>query len=142
METFQIVVDTNILVAAFRSKRGAANLFIDRLRDSRWQVNVSTPLLLEYEEVLKRPEMSEFISPLEVDCFLDALCSISVCHDIFFLWRLLTRDPEDAFLFELAVRTKADFLVTYNPKDFINLTDFGVKSVTRKGFLQIVGDLR
>jgi len=86
--------------------------------------------------------MSEFVSLLIVDCFVNALCSVCVCHDIFFLWRLPTREPEDAFLFVLAVRTKADFLVTYNPKDFINLTDFGVKSVTRKGFLQIVGDLR
>ncbi len=57
-QTLQIISDTNILVAAFRSKRGAANLLLDKLDDSRWQVNVSTALLLEYEDVLKRPEMN------------------------------------------------------------------------------------
>lgn len=141
MRTIQIIVDTNILIAALRSKRGAANLLLERLHDPRWQVNVSTPLLLEYEDVLKRPEMREFISSEDVDHFLDALCLISECHDIFFLWRLLTDDPDDAFLFELAVRINADFLITYNPRDFMNLPDFGVKLVTPKEFLQIVGDL-
>ncbi len=53
----QIILDTNILVAAFRSRRGAANLLLDKLKDSRWQVNVSTPLLLEYEDVLKYDEV-------------------------------------------------------------------------------------
>lgn len=114
---------------------------LEQLRDPRWHVNVSTPLLLEYEEVLKRSEMSEFIATEDIDHFLDAFCSISECHDIFFLWRLLTDDPNDAFIFELAVRINADFLVTYNPKDFSNLSDFGVKLATPKEFLKFVGDL-
>jgi predicted nucleic acid-binding protein len=57
-QVLQIILDTNILIAAFRSKRGAANLLLDKLDDPRWQVNVSTALLLEYEDVLKRSEMN------------------------------------------------------------------------------------
>jgi putative PIN family toxin of toxin-antitoxin system len=63
----QIIIDTNIFVAAFRSQKGVANLLLQKLKDVRWQVNVSTPLLLEYEDVLKRPEMNEFISENDVD---------------------------------------------------------------------------
>ena len=137
----QIILDTNILVAAFRSRRGAANFLLDKLDDSRWQVNVSTPLLLEYEDVLKRGEMKNFISETDVDLFLDGICSIADNHEIFYLWRLLAKDPNDAFILELAVRVNADFIITYNKKDFPAATDFGVKLVTPKEFLQFVGDL-
>ncbi len=137
----QIILDTNILVAAFRSQRGAANLFLDKLDDPRWQVNVSTPLLLEYEDVLKRPEMSDFISEDDVDIFLDGLCSIAENYDIFYLWRLLAKDPNDAFILELAVRANADFIITYNKKDFPAAADFDIKLVTPKEFLEFVGDL-
>lgn len=137
----QIILDTNVLVAAFRSRRGAANLLLDKLDDSRWRVNVSTPLLLEYEDVLKRPEMNDFISEEDVDVFLDGLCSIAENYDIFYLWRLLAKDPNDAFILELAVRARADFIITYNKIDFPAAADFGIKLVTPKEFLEFVGDL-
>lgn len=140
-QPLQIILDTNVLVAAFRSKEGAANLLLDKLDDPRWHVNVSTPLLLEYEEVLKRREMSEFISETDVDIFIDGLCSISKCHDIFYLWRLLAKDPNDAFILEIAVRINADFIITFNSRDFSNAADFGVRLATPKEFLQFVGDL-
>jgi putative PIN family toxin of toxin-antitoxin system len=137
----QIILDTTVLVAAFRSRRGAANLLLDKLDDSRWQVNVSTPLLLEYEDVLKRDEMKNFISKPDVDTFLDGLCSVAEFHDIFYLWRLLAKDPNDAFVLELAVRANADFIVTYNKKDFPAAADFDIKLVTPKEFLEFVGEL-
>jgi putative PIN family toxin of toxin-antitoxin system len=140
-QILQIILDTNILVAAFRSKRGATNLLLDKLDDSRWQVNVSTALLLEYEDVLKRPEMSDFLSASDVDIFLDGLCTISEFNDIYYLWRLLAKDPNDAFILELAVRVNADFIITYNKKDFPAAADFDIKLVTPKEFLEFVGDL-
>ncbi len=140
-QILQIILDTNILVAAFRSRRGAANLLLDKLNDSRWQVNVSTALLLEYEDVLKRPEMKDFISKSDVDILLDGLCAIAESSDIFYLWRLLAKDPNDAFILELAVRVNADFIITYNKKDFPAADDFDIQLVTPKEFLQFVGDL-
>jgi putative PIN family toxin of toxin-antitoxin system len=140
-QVLQIILDTNILVAAFRSKRGAANFLLDKLDDPRWQVNVSTPLLLEYEDVLKRPEMNDYISESDVDIFLDGLCAIAENYDIFFLWRLLAKDPNDVFILELAVSANADFIITYNAKDFPAAADFGIKLATPKEFLQFVGDL-
>lgn len=140
-QILQIILDTNILVAAFRSKRGAANFLLDKLNDSRWQVNVSTALLLEYEDVLKRPEMKDFISKSDVDVFLNGLCTIAEFNDIFYLWRLLAKDPNDAFILELGVRVNANFIITYNKKDFPAAADFDIQLVTPKEFLQFVGDL-
>ena len=85
--------------------------------------------------------MKVFISETEVDIFLNGLCTISECHDIFYLWRLLAKDPNDAFILELAVRINADFIITYNAKDFPAAESFGVKLVTPKEFLEFIGDL-
>lgn len=140
MHGLKFVLDTNVLVAAFRSKRGAASHLLRRVLAEGWQTNVSTPLLLEYEAVLKRPEMAEFISPDLVDEFLDGLCVNAIFHDIYFLWRSHVRDQNDAFIFELAVRTGSDYLITFNRKDFPAASEFGVKLVTPREFLEIIGE--
>ena len=86
---YQIVLDTNIIASAFRSQRGTSYKLLTVLKDSRWQVNLSTPLVLEYEEVLKRPGMIEGFNDAAIDTFLDGLCAIANRHDIFYLWRPL-----------------------------------------------------
>ena len=85
--------------------------------------------------------MRGFIVEADVDVFLNGLCAIAVCHDIFYLWRLLAKDPDDSFLLELAVRANADFIITYNPKDFPAAASFGIKLATPREFLQLLGDL-
>jgi len=49
------VLDTNVLVAALRSKRGASFALLSRLTEGSFAVALSVPLLFEYEEVLSRP---------------------------------------------------------------------------------------
>ena len=141
MKKLQIVIDTNVFVAAFRSRRGAANLLLDRLSDERWRINVSNALLLEYEDVLKRTGMDPFVSSSEVDKFINAICSVSTFHEIFFLWRSSSHDSDDSFLLELAVKCQADFIVTFNTKDLSAANEFGVKLVSPREFLEFVGDL-
>jgi putative PIN family toxin of toxin-antitoxin system len=141
MGKIQVVLDTNVLVAALRSKRGAASQLVRGLLQGQWQLNVSNPLVLEYEAVLKRSEMSEFISIAEADEFVDALCSVAINHRIFFLWRLMVRDPDDAFVFELAIKANIDYLITFNTNDFPLASEFGVKLVTPREFLEDVGEL-
>jgi len=138
MEKIRVVIDTNVLVAAFRSQRGAANRLLMCLDDKQFEVAVSNPLLFEYEDVLKRNEMSDFISHEEVDNAIEDISSISKHYDIFFLWRLLIADPNDAFILELAVRAGTEYIITYNPKDFASAADFGIKLITPKDFLSLV----
>ncbi|KPA16606.1 twitching motility protein PilT [Candidatus Magnetomorum sp. HK-1] len=56
MKKYQVIIDTNVIVSAFRSKKGASHLLVKLLRDqdTRWEANISTALILEYESVLKR----------------------------------------------------------------------------------------
>src|ERR1022692_1042855 len=50
----ETVLDTNVLVAALRSKRGASHQLLRLIGEGEWRLNVSVALALEYEEVLKR----------------------------------------------------------------------------------------
>ncbi len=141
MEKLQIVVDTNVFVAALRSKRGAANFLVNGLDDERWQLNLSNALVLEYEDVLGREEMRTFISSAEINKTINAVCSISRFHKIFYLWRFLSRDPDDNFILELAIKANADFIITFNKKDLSRAIEFGVTLVTPREFLESVGDI-
>jgi predicted nucleic acid-binding protein len=51
----QFIFDTNILVAALRSKRGASFPLLQLMADNQILVSVSVALALEYEAVLKWP---------------------------------------------------------------------------------------
>ena len=51
-----MVLDTSVLVAAFRSPSGASSLLVDAVLAGGLKPLVSVRLVLEYEAVLTRPE--------------------------------------------------------------------------------------
>ena len=138
---YQIVVDTSVIVAGLRSNLGSAFKLLTMLNDRRWQVNVSVALVLEYEAVLKREQLERFVTPMEVDRWVDDICLFSNLRTVFYQWRPIARDPNDDFVVDLAVECQADFIVTYNLKDLQPATQFGIEVVTPKTFLQLVGEL-
>jgi predicted nucleic acid-binding protein len=73
----EIVLDTNVLVATLRSKRGASSELDRSLGQADWRLNVSVALAREYEDVLKRTDMLRGISEKAIDDFLDYLFIIS-----------------------------------------------------------------
>ncbi len=139
MNPYQIVIDTNVFVSGLRSQRGAAYTLLTMLNDPRWQVNISTTALFEYEEILKRERRHFGLGEDDIDVFLDGLCHIAKHQEIFYVWRPTARDPDDEFLIDLAVAAQADFLVTYNHRDVCRVTQFGVHLVSPKEFLQHMG---
>lgn len=139
---YQIVVDTNVLLAGLRSQRGASYKLLTMLNDSRWQVNVSTTLIFEYEEVLKREREQLGLSIKDIDNLLDGICNIANKRSIFYLWRPAARDADDDFLIDLAVESQADFIITFNQRDLQEAKKFGIKVVKPKQFLKTVGEIK
>ncbi|SEH05873.1 putative toxin-antitoxin system toxin component, PIN family [Candidatus Venteria ishoeyi] len=139
--TMNIVLDTNIIIAAMRSRRGASNLLLRLLGERDWQVNLSVPLLLEYEEVCKRIMPVLGVTDQAIEDFLDYFCTICKHRQIFYLWRPQLPDPDDDFLLELAVEAEADFIISFNKRDFPNVFRFGIQVLTPKEFLLLTGDL-
>lgn len=70
----EVVLDTNVLVAAFRSKRGASYQLVRAIGLGDWRLNISVALALEYEDVLKRKDMlPDGITEADIDRFLEYL---------------------------------------------------------------------
>ncbi len=120
MNMARVVLDTNVLVAASRSRNGASFALLQALCDRRYIVLASVPLLLEYEAVLKRPAQLQAAGRSEAltDAFLDALCLLVEPVYLYFLWRPQTRDSADDMVLETALHGRAAALVTTNVKDF------------------------
>ena len=132
-----IVIDTNVLLSAMFSNRGASYKLLSMIDSEKFVVNISTTLLYEYEEIL---ELKSKLGIKYVDSILDYICLIGKKNSIFYLWRPKLKDIDDDFLLELAVKSSS-IIVTLNGKDFKPASEFGIKVMTPKEFLQYIGEL-
>jgi putative PIN family toxin of toxin-antitoxin system len=137
----QIVLDTNVLVAALRSRRGAAFHLVSLLQAALFEINLSVPLVFEYEEVLPQHRHVMGLTLIDITDFLDFLCAIANLHEIFFLWRPALTDPKDEMFLELAVKARCQYIVIYNTRNFRGADQFGITIVTPKALLETLGVL-
>lgn len=137
----QIVIDTNVLVAGLRSKRGRAFQLLSLVGTDAFDIHLSVPLVFEYEEVLRRELPRLSISESDVQTLIDYHCSAAKHHEIFFLWRPFLSDADDDMLLELAVKAGCEFIITFNTADFARIDQFGLQAVTPAEFLKRIGKL-
>jgi putative PIN family toxin of toxin-antitoxin system len=143
MASHPIVIDTNVLIAALRSSDGASYRLLNLLEHRpEIELHLSVPLVLEYEETAKRQAEELGLSLSDIDDVLDYLCSVAVLHDIFFLWRPHLRDPRDDMVLELAVSGGGLRIISYNKRDFVGASAFGVGVETAREFLVRIGELK
>ncbi|MGF1601810.1 MAG: putative toxin-antitoxin system toxin component, PIN family [Thermosynechococcaceae cyanobacterium] len=136
----QVVLDTNILIAGLRSRRGSAFQILQLVGTGCFDIHLSVPLVLEYREVLLRELPNLYITADDIETVLEFHCSIATRHRIFFLWRPFLSDPEDDMVLELAVKAGCDSVVTYNVRDFIGIERFGLQTISPSKFLQSLGE--
>ncbi len=139
MGTPQIVVDTNVLVSALRSQRGASYKLLTLLGSETFGVSVSVPLLLEYEAATRRLLGEIPLEETDLAQVLDYICAVATHRKVYYLWRPFLKDANDDMVLELAVAANADYLVGYNKNDFRGIERFGIRVVTPKEFLQAKG---
>ncbi len=139
---YQIVMDSNVLVCALRSRRGPAFALLSLVGTGKFDINLSVPLVLEYEQVAKGGRWQNKPSWSQVSDILDYLCAAGQRHKIHFLWRPRERDPKDDMVLEVAVAGQCDCIVTYNKKDFTDAGSFGIDLLTPKEFLEKIGELK
>jgi len=95
--TYHIVIDTNVIIAAMRSKRGASNLLLRLLGTSDWQAHISIPLILEHEEVCQRLLPPLDLSHEQVNDFLDYFCTVCLIIGSFIFGDLILKMPMTIF---------------------------------------------
>lgn len=137
----QIVIDTNVFISGLRSRRGASFRLLSLIGTENFDIHISVPLILEYQDVLLRQLPSFNLSSDDIDDFLNYLCLVGKSHQIFYLWRPTLRDPQDEMLLELAVKAQCDSIITFNHKDFHGIEQFGLITQTPQQFLIDIGEL-
>ncbi|MDO8501586.1 MAG: putative toxin-antitoxin system toxin component, PIN family [Gemmatimonadaceae bacterium] len=134
---YSVVLDTSVLIAGLRSATGASFAVLEGI-GRNFELNISVPLVLEYEAVTKRQAREIGLTFKDIDDFLDYVCSVAHHRLIYYLWRPVLRDPNDDLVLELAVESNADYLVTHNIRDFAGSEQFGVCIVSPREFLGIL----
>lgn len=114
------VLDTSVIVAGFRSRRGGSNLILRQVAKGALRPLATTALFLEYEDVLLRPEhrLATGMSEEDVAGALAAFASAAEPVEVHFRWRPQLADPSDEMVLEAAVNGRADALITHNIRDF------------------------
>jgi predicted nucleic acid-binding protein len=134
-----VVLDTNVLEAAVRSQRGASYAVLSRVGKGLFDVAVSVPVVLEYEEVLTRSRTGR--SRRIAQDVIDYVCAVAKPQPIFFLWRPRLSDPDDDMVLELAVAAGCDAIITFNRRHFEPTTaGFGIRVLAPAEFLEELGE--
>lgn len=114
-----MLLDTDVVIAAMRSPRGASAELIRRIDRGHATMLLSVALALEYEATCLRPEhrLEAGLSESEVRFFVDGLISMAEPIRPHFRWRPQLRDPGDELVLEAAINGRASAIVTFNVKD-------------------------
>ena len=135
----RLVLDTCVIVSAFRSQNGASNALLAYAAEKRIIPLLSAALFFEYESVMMRPEQVAVhnLTSAQIQKALDGLASVSEIVNVNFSWRPQLRDPNDEMVLDLAVNGRADALITHNVRDFEPAAQsFGLKILTPSEFLK------
>ena len=138
MKKPKIILDTNVLFAGLYSSLGASYQVLRAIEKQKIKIVLSTTLLFEYEDVLKRKQTELELSSQQIEIILDNLCDLSDYQGIYFLWRPYLKDPKDDHILELSVASKTQTIVTHNLKDFKGIGKFGIKAIPPGEFLEVL----
>lgn len=132
----RIVLDTNVLYAGLYSASGSSHQLLRAIADAKVRIALSTPLLFEYEDVLKRKQGVLALSDAAVEVVLDNLCRQADFQSVYFLWRPCLPDAKDDMVLELAVAAQVGRIVSFNAKDFRLASRFGIEVISPKILLE------
>lgn len=127
MKAQSAIVDTNVVHAGLYSSTGASFALLRLIDAGRLIPILSTTLLFEYEDVLRRNQEILGLSDKAIEDVLDGLCSRGQAQRIYFLWRPQLPDPKDDHVLELAVAANCAPIVTHNVRHFLPARGFGVR---------------
>lgn len=137
----KIVIDTNILISALRSKNGASFKLFSILAKKKFEPVLSLPLFLKYEEIVKK-QVSSGKFTLEVgERLLNFICHNFIHQELHYRWRPMLNDPKDEMVLETLLNSRSEYLVTYNKKDFLIVPELQNRVLTAQEFLKEIGEI-
>ncbi len=138
----KIVLDTNVIESSLRSRSGASYQILSRLHTNGFRLGISVPLYLEYEHRIEELFHSGVvrISENAKNAILKALAFYADEVPIYYKIRPNLKDENDNMVFECAANYNADYIVTFNVRDFrqADLSPYKFEIITPQEFLQEV----
>ena len=126
----RLVIDTDVIVAAMRSPRGASAALLVLLLQRQATILLSVAMVLEYEATCLMAEhrLAAGASEGSVRNMIDALVDISEPVEVHYQWRPQLTDAGDEMVLEAAVNGRADAIITFNRRDYgISPSRFGIE---------------
>lgn len=112
----RVVLDTNVLVSAFLTPRGASAQLLLKLREGAYELVASPLLLAELERVLRREKFRRYVTLDEATVFVELIQGIAeLAEDPDLPAEPMSEDPGDEYLIALARHARVDALVSGDP---------------------------
>jgi putative PIN family toxin of toxin-antitoxin system len=113
-------MDTDVLVAAIRSPKGASAAPTRALLQRRATLLLSVALALEYEATATRVEhlIAAKASEADVTNLINAIIDVIEPVEVHYQWRPQLSDAGDEMVLETAVNGRADAIVTFNRRHY------------------------
>jgi uncharacterized protein len=132
----KVVIDTNVFIASYSRKSEFHAIFQDLLA-GKYQLFVSTAIMLEYQEIIALK-----YGVVGKSFFEDVLnASPNVIHvEPFINWQIIVNDPDDNKFVDCAICGGADFIVT-NDNHFraVKENEFPpMEVINMKAFIQLL----
>ena len=115
----RLVLDTDVVFAAFHSPAGASRRLLLEILDGKALLLLSATLMVEYEAVLTRPgNLKKFgIGVADVLSVLDEIAGLCVPVAFDYRWRPGAADPDDDLVLETAINGTANAIASFNLAD-------------------------
>lgn len=97
---------------------------------------ISTALIFEYEDLLRRKQELLELADNEIESVLNQFCALAEYRRVHFLWRPRLTDATDDHLVELAMAAGGIPIVTHNQRHFQGLDDLGIKIMSPQQMLK------
>ena len=109
----RVVLDTNVLLSALISSHGAPDIIYRAWRAAKFDLVTSTAQLEELRRVSRYPKLKAILPPHRVGAMVNNMQRAVVLDQLPNLPDgIELNDPNDAFLFTMALAGEANYLVT------------------------------
>ncbi|MBF0416408.1 MAG: putative toxin-antitoxin system toxin component, PIN family [Magnetococcales bacterium] len=110
-----VILDTNVLLGALISSHGPPEMIYRAWRSAKFELVTSTAQLDELRRVSRYPKLKTILPAHRIGTMVNNMHRAIVLGDLPSLPESIDmNDPNDAFLFSMAMIGKADYLVTGN----------------------------
>ncbi len=134
----RVLLDTNVLVSALLSGKGAPGQILDAWRVGRFELVVGDALLDEFRRVCAYPKLASYLTSADVGTLINRLRATG--RWVADLPRVqLSADADDDFLLAMAQASGADYLVTGDQTGLLAIGHIGrTQIVTAAKFVSLI----